>query len=137
MPAANPKPRGIAITPGGKVYVTSFLAQLRDDGRTVDQKEGRDDGKEGRVTVIIAATDTVLGTVVLNPLADAGFNSNGSVLDRIPATDPPDLHLRDRRVPEPAPGHRHQGRTASTCRTPARRPTARSGSTSTSRASSR
>src|SRR5262249_54264099 len=59
------------------------------DGRTIDQKEGRDDGKEGRVTVISSATDTVSGTVVLNPLADTGFKSNGSVLDNIPATDPP------------------------------------------------
>src|SRR5262249_12146340 len=85
----GPKPRALAITPGGKVYVTQFLAQLRDDARTIDQKEGRDDGKEGRVTVIAPATDTITGTAVLNPLADTGFLSNGSVLDRIPATDPP------------------------------------------------
>lgn len=89
VPAANPKPRGVAITAGGKVYVTSFLAQLVDDGRPIDEKEGRDDGKEGHVTVISSATDTVLGTVVLNPLADTGFTSNGSVLDGIPATNPP------------------------------------------------
>ena len=69
--------------------MTSFLAHLRDDGRTVDQKEGRDDGKEGHVTVISSTTDTVLGTVVLEPVADTGFLSNGSVLDRIPTTDPP------------------------------------------------
>src|SRR5262249_31051227 len=46
-------------------------------------------GKEGRVTTISSATDTILGTVVLNPLSNTGFNSNGSVLGRIPATDPP------------------------------------------------
>jgi YVTN family beta-propeller protein len=88
LPASNPKPRGVASTASGKVYVTSFLAKLADDGRPVDQQEGRDDGKVGHVTVISSATDTVLGTVVLSPLADTGFRSNGSVLDRIPATDP-------------------------------------------------
>ena len=83
------KPRAIAVATDGKVYVTSFLAHLARRGRTVEQKEGRDDGKEGRVTVISSATDKVLGTVVLEPVANTGFNSNGSVLDRIPATDPP------------------------------------------------
>jgi YVTN family beta-propeller protein len=86
---ANNKPRAIAISTDGKVYVTSFLAHLRDDGRSIDQKEGRDDGKEGHLTVISSTTDTVIGTVVLNPLADTGFLSNGSVLDRIPTVDPP------------------------------------------------
>ena len=91
----GPKPRGIAITdlPGGrghnKVYVTHFLAQLQNDARPVDQKEGRDDGKEGWVTVISLAGHRVLGNVVLNPLANTGFNSNGSTLDRIPLQDPP------------------------------------------------
>ncbi|PYV12345.1 MAG: hypothetical protein DMG07_17270, partial [Acidobacteria bacterium] len=84
----GPKPRGIAITddpkgPGhDKVYVTQFLAQLRDDARPVDEKEGRDDGKEGRVTVIDANNNKILGTIVLNPLADTGFASQGSTLDR-------------------------------------------------------
>jgi len=84
----GPKPRAIAIT-DDKVYVTHFLAELRNDSRTVVEKEGRDDGKEGRVTIISRASNQVIGTVVLNPLANTGFNSNGSVLDRIPATDPP------------------------------------------------
>jgi YVTN family beta-propeller protein len=66
-----------------KVYVTQFLAQLRDDNHPVDQKEGRDDGKEGRVTVISAAGNKIIGTVILNPLADTGFTSNGSTLDKI------------------------------------------------------
>jgi YVTN family beta-propeller protein len=88
VPAGNNKPRAIAISTDNKVYVTSFLAHLRDDARTIDQKEGRDDGKEGRVTVISSTTDAVLGTVVLAPIANTGFTSNGSVLDRIPATDP-------------------------------------------------
>jgi YVTN family beta-propeller protein len=83
------KPFAVATALNGTVFVTQLLARLRDDGRTIDQKEGRDDGKEGRVTAIASATDTILGTVVLNPIANTGFNSNGSVLDRIPATDPP------------------------------------------------
>lgn len=92
--AVGPQPAAIAITgsshsEAAKVYVTHFLALLRDDDRTVVEKEGRDDGKDGRVTVIAAHSDEVLGTVVLNPLADSGFNSNGSVLDRIAPVDPP------------------------------------------------
>ena len=83
----GPKPHAIAIT-GDKVYVTQFLAQLRSDARSVVEKEGRDDGKEGRVTVISALTDTIVGRVILNPLTSVGFNSNGSVLDRIGAADP-------------------------------------------------
>jgi YVTN family beta-propeller protein len=80
----GPKPRGIAITGGSKVFVTQFLVQLRNDGRSVLEKEGRDDGKEGRVTVISTESDAVIGTIVLNPIADVGFKSNGSTLDRIP-----------------------------------------------------
>jgi YVTN family beta-propeller protein len=70
-----------------KVYVTHFLAELRGDNRPVDEKEGSDDGKEGRVSVISTAKEKVIGTVVLNPLANTGFNSNGSTLDQI--TVPP------------------------------------------------
>jgi YVTN family beta-propeller protein len=79
------QPRGIAIADVGgaiKVYVTQFLAQTRDDPRPIEQKEGFDDGKEGRVTVISASTDTVLKTVVLAPKA-TGFKSDGSTLDKV------------------------------------------------------
>lgn len=85
----GPKPRGIAITTNGKVYVTCFLAVPRNDGRTQAQKEGRDDGHEGRVFVLSSRTDRVLRSVVLNPIPDTGFKSNGSVLDRIAAVNPP------------------------------------------------
>lgn len=82
------KPRGLAITTDekgvNKIYATQFLAQLRDDGRTIDQKEGRDDGKEGRVTLIVDGSPRVIKTIVLNPIADTGFKSNGSTLDRVP-----------------------------------------------------
>lgn len=85
------EPRGIAITNDGddddrdeKVYVTQFLGVDR-PGVLV----GRDDYKEGRVTVISTKKDRVIGQVVLAPLADTGFKSNGSALNKVPATDPP------------------------------------------------
>ncbi len=82
---AGAKPRGIAVAEVGgqtKVYVTQFLAQLKPDARSVDQKEGFDDGKEGRVTVINAANDTVSKTI---PLAAklSGFKSDGSTLAKV------------------------------------------------------
>src|SRR5262249_32512251 len=64
------KPRALAVAEVGsqtKVYVTQFLAQLVDDARSVEQKEGRDDGREGRVTVLDANTDTILSTIKLAP----------------------------------------------------------------------
>jgi YVTN family beta-propeller protein len=79
------KPRAIAVAEVGgktKVYVTQFLAQLVDDARPIDQKEGRDDGREGRVTLIDGATDSVSKTIRLAAKA-TGFKSNGSTLDRI------------------------------------------------------
>lgn len=79
------RPRAIALANVGgqiKVYVTQMLAQPRNDGRTPAQREGFDDGREGRVTVIAAATDTVIGTVTLAPKV-TGFKSNGSALDKV------------------------------------------------------
>ena len=83
------EPRGVAITSGedgedddAKVYVTQFLGVDR-PGVLI----GRDDYKEGRVTVISAEDDKVIGQVVLNPIA-SGFKSNGSVLDHVAPTDP-------------------------------------------------
>ena len=88
---AGVEPRALAITNDGdgsdaneKVYVTQFLGFDR-PGAVI----GADDYKEGRVTVIATRTNRVLGQVTLSPLADAGFRSNGSALQRIPATDPP------------------------------------------------
>lgn len=77
----GPKPRGIATTTDGKVYVTLFLAQLRAGKTPAD--EGQDDAKEGRVVVISSSNDKVVDTVELNPIADTGFKSLGSVLKRI------------------------------------------------------
>src|SRR6185503_2216392 len=59
-----------------------FLAQLTDDPRTVDQKEGRDDGREGRVTVIDGATLVVSKVIKLAAKA-TGFQSDGSTLDKV------------------------------------------------------
>jgi len=78
------KPRAIAVAEVGgktKVYVTQFLAQLVDDARSIDQKEGRDDGREGRVSVIDASTDTVVKPIKLAAKA-TGFQSDGSTLDK-------------------------------------------------------
>jgi len=81
------KPRGLAVAEIGgqtKVYVTQFLAQLVDDARSIEEKEGRDDGREGRVTVLDASTDTVLSTIKLSAHF-TGFKSAGSTLDKIVA----------------------------------------------------
>ncbi len=84
------EPRGIAITNSNTgddtqetVYVTQFLS-LPVDGKT----DGADDAKAGHVTAISANSDAVIGDIVLNPMADAGFNAAGDALKRIapPAT---------------------------------------------------
>ena len=57
------KPHGIAITRRRRqVLVTQFLAlKPDDDPRPLTQSEGADDGREGRVTVINAHNDHVIG----------------------------------------------------------------------------
>jgi YVTN family beta-propeller protein len=84
------EPRGVAITSDGdgesedeKVYVTQFLG-VDVPGVLI----GRDDYKEGRVTVISVKKDRVIGHAVLRPLANTGFSSNGSVLNGVPPTNP-------------------------------------------------
>ena len=79
------KPRGLAITNvngQSKVYVTQLLAQSRNDPRTIAQKEGFDNGREGRVTVISGATDQVINSITLAPKA-TGFKSDGSTLTKV------------------------------------------------------
>jgi uncharacterized protein (TIGR03437 family) len=80
------EPRGIAITNGGTgndsvetVYVTQFLALPS----APDKIDGSDDAKNGRVTAISVASDTVTGEIVLNPVADTGFEAAGDALKRI------------------------------------------------------
>src|SRR5262245_51221150 len=57
------KPHGIAIDADGrKVFVTQFLAlKPANDARPLTQSEGADDGREGRVTVINAHNNHVVG----------------------------------------------------------------------------
>jgi len=79
------KPRAIAVAEvngKSKVYVTQFLAQLVDDARSIDQKEGHDDGREGRVTLIDGATDSVTKVIRLAAKA-TGFASNGSTIGKV------------------------------------------------------
>jgi YVTN family beta-propeller protein len=86
IPNVGENPRGLTIA-NRKLYVTQWIAQIRsNDPRPADQREGRDDSREGRVTVINTATDTVVRTIVLNPMdpARVGFKSNGSTLDKVP-----------------------------------------------------
>ncbi|HEY6195084.1 MAG TPA: beta-propeller fold lactonase family protein [Candidatus Eisenbacteria bacterium] len=87
----GPEPRGIAITNDGDrhdddetVLVTQFLAVDR-PGVLI----GRDDYKEGRVTLISTRDDKVIGQVTLNPMLDTGFRSNGAALAHIAPVDPP------------------------------------------------
>src|SRR5215472_1312250 len=51
-----------------------------------------DDAKAGHVTAISTATDTVIGDIVLNPLADVGIKAAGDALQRIapPANPAPE-----------------------------------------------
>ncbi len=90
IPNVGPEPRGIAITNSGTaddsqetVFVTQFLS-LPVDGKV----DGADDAKAGHVTAISAASDTIIGDIVINPLADTGFKAAGDALQRIapPAT---------------------------------------------------
>ena len=80
------QPRGLAITNDGdaddtdeKLYVTSFISVL-----TPLKIDGADDAKKGKVTVVSTATNTVLGNVFIEPLANTGFTATGDALARIP-----------------------------------------------------
>jgi YVTN family beta-propeller protein len=80
------EPRGMAITNDGDdddndetLYVTQFLS-LPTFGRV----DGQDDAKNGFVTVISTNTDSVVGNVTLNPIADTGFRASGDAIARIP-----------------------------------------------------
>ena len=93
IPDVGIEPRGIAITNNGgadsleTIFITQFLA-LPAPGK----QDGSDDAKTGRVTIISGATDTVTGTITLNPLADTGFKAAGDALGRIapPASPAPE-----------------------------------------------
>lgn len=80
------RPAALAITNDGdfddndeRLFVTNFLAEYRNNVA----RPGADDGKEGRVFEINTATDTVAGMIILEPMLDTGFKSNGSALKRV------------------------------------------------------
>src|SRR5262249_47992094 len=84
LSAQGTAPRAIAVTNNGDandsdetVFVALFYGQLRPGKSAVH--EGQDDQREGRVVAISAATNTILGTAVLSPMANTGFNSNGQL----------------------------------------------------------
>src|SRR5262245_38141360 len=79
------EPRGLAITNDGDdddndetVYVTQFLA-LPISGKP----DGEDDSKAGQVSVVSTDTDSVIGTVTLQPIADTGFKALGDAINRV------------------------------------------------------
>ena len=87
LSAFGATPRALAVTNDGDasdtdetVFVALFYGQLRAGKSAVD--EGQDDQREGRVVAISAATNTVEiapNPVLLAPLLNAGFNSNGKL----------------------------------------------------------
>ena len=64
-----------------RLYAAMFFGERR-AGRT-GLDEGQDDQREGRIAVIDAASRQVVATIALQPMADTGFKSNGSVLDLV------------------------------------------------------
>ena len=87
-------PRAIAVTNNGDandtdetVFVAMFFSPLG-PGKTATD-EGQDNNREGRVVAIAAATNTVLGTAVLAPIANTGFNANGQLAPGGPPTGNP------------------------------------------------
>jgi len=88
----GPEPRGIAVTHGAgvtdanqSVYVTNFLALPAGNSHP----DGFDDAKTGFVTVISVATDKIVTTVKLSPVADTGFKAAGDALNHIAAPATP------------------------------------------------
>lgn len=99
LSAFGTSPRAIAVTNNGDandndetIFVALFYGQLRPGKTFLD--EGQDDQREGRVVAISAATNTILGTATLGPIANAGFNSNGrlapgtGLTPAVPSTNP-------------------------------------------------
>jgi YVTN family beta-propeller protein len=84
LSAVGTAPRAIAVTNSGDasdadetVFVALFYGQLR-PGKTAVH-EGQDDQREGRVAAISAATNAIIGTTALAPMANTGFNANGQL----------------------------------------------------------
>jgi len=95
-------PRASAVTNNGysndndeTILVAMFFGQLR-SGKTA-LNEGQDDQREGHVIAIAAGAMTVFAgsPVLLSPVADTGFKSNGQLspapgqVPAVASTDPP------------------------------------------------
>lgn len=90
--SAGVSPRVLSVTSNGDfddsdetLYAACFFASPR-AGRT-GRDEGQDDQREGRVAVLATRDLALQATVPLEPLADTGFNSNGSVIDLVGTID--------------------------------------------------
>jgi len=86
----GPEPRGLAISNNGDasdsdetLYVTQFLSQT-----LAGKVDGADDAKAGHLTRVSTGSDSVVGQVVVNPIADTGFKALGDALARIAPGDP-------------------------------------------------
>jgi YVTN family beta-propeller protein len=82
--ALGREPRALAYRRDGadeRLYAAAFFSELRPGKTGLDQQQ--DDSQEGRIDVFDARSLQLLGTVALGPMADTGFKSNGSVLDRV------------------------------------------------------
>ena len=71
-------PHAIAALPDGRVWVSDFFCRAI-PGKSVDQIEGFDDGKEGRVAVL--QNQALQQIVTLAPVADAGFTADRTLFD--------------------------------------------------------
>ncbi len=86
----GPEPRGLAVSNNGDasdsdetLYITQFLALT-----LAGKVDGADDAKAGHVTLVSTGSDSVVGQVVVNPIADTGFKSLGDALARVAPGDP-------------------------------------------------
>jgi YVTN family beta-propeller protein len=71
-------PHAVTALPDGRLWVADFFARPV-PGKPVDQIEGFDDGKEGRLCVIEGGT--IRNIVVLAPVVDAGFPADRRPFD--------------------------------------------------------
>lgn len=86
----GPEPRGLAVSNNGDasdsdetLYVTQFLSLT-----LAGKVDGADDAKAGHVTLVSTGSDSVVGQVAVNPIADTGFKALGDALARIAPGDP-------------------------------------------------
>ncbi|MCU0866345.1 MAG: hypothetical protein MUC36_21380 [Planctomycetes bacterium] len=71
-------PYALAALPDGRLWVSDFFARAI-PGKPIDQVEGFDDGREGRIAVI--QNRAIQSIVTLAPVADAGFTADRTPFD--------------------------------------------------------